>query len=58
MYSEDLMKYLYSYNMPQKPENNEDFGNINHAGKKERVLNTFEKFKHIYATVPVKFNHE
>lgn len=58
MYSEDLMKYLYSYNMPQKPEEAEDCGNKNCTGKKANVLDTFEKFKNIYATVPVKFNHE
>ncbi len=58
MYSEDLMKYLYSYNMPQKPEETEDYGNKTRTGKKGSVLNTFEKFKNIYATVPVKFNHE
>ncbi len=58
MYSEELMKYLYSYNMPQKPEENKDFGDKHLTGKGKDVLNSLERFKNIYATVPVKFNHE
>ena len=58
MYSNELMKYLYSYNMPQKLEECPGMTSKGNSGKSDDVLKTLEKFKNIYAAVPVKFNHE
>ena len=58
MYSDELMKYLYSYNMPQKSEVNVDLGGKKPSGRSKDVLNTLQKFRNLYATVPVEFHHE
>jgi len=59
MYSEELMSYLYSYDMPKKDgkhnEKEHKPFNKNKAGGHKDFLCTLKK---IYATVPVEFNHE
>ncbi len=58
MYSEELMNYLYAYNMPKNPEEDKTSYNKKHTNKSKNVLNALERFKSIYATVPIKINHE
>ncbi len=55
MYSEELMTYLYSYNMPQKKGDKETLDT-----KEEKNDMPLIKYilKSAYATVPVKYHNE
>lgn len=58
MYSEELMNYLYSYDMPQKQK--EETTNNTKPSNKSGILNldTLKKLHNAYATIPVEFRHE
>ncbi len=55
MYSDEMMKYLYSYNLPQKTDETEE---KKPKGGSRNLLNTLNNFRNICATVPVEFHHE
>ncbi len=58
MYSEKLMNYLYSYDMPHK-QKEEDANNKKPSNKSGIInLGTLKKLRNAYASVPVEFNHE
>lgn len=50
-----MMKYLYSYNLPQKTDETEE---KKPKGGSRNLLNTLNNFRNICATVPVEFHHE
>lgn len=52
MYSDELMKYLYKYDLPEKEET------VEQKEKEVPVLKVLKTFKGNFATVPVDFKHE
>lgn len=52
-----MMKYLYSYNLPQKSDDI-DLGDKKLQGGNNNLFNTLNNLRNICATVPVEFHHE
>lgn len=59
MYSEELMNYLYSYDMPSKQKGHNDTNNKIPANKNKVInFNTLKKLHNAYAIVPIELHHE